>query len=639
MIFRPATPGFIVTLIATILLAIVSFNVPIIKSVSFLQASLTVDNVNGTISLGTLGYCIDLATNGTTCSKPSVGYAFDANALLGDNIKFAQIPTVVVKWITYALFLHVIALCAAAISAFFGLLAHVREMSMTCCSSCISGFAAVIALVAFIFDLVLFFIVKARVKSLDGTATFGSAVWLTLAAWILLFFSGCVYACGRCCVRRRPRGSDGRMDNSWMGRFAANNPTADHAEQMRLDAVKAEADRKARQKNEIGLPAFPEHADVVRPLKQMDDGSEDDMASPYRDQTTTAAAVGRPMGARRQGSASTAGQGYRGGYAQAAPGTRAVDEYYTPSSPTRSSAAGSTGYPPTRRYSGASSNPQSVYHSAAPGAAAAGVAAGATAGYLAADNQNAHGRHPSAAAYGHTNSGTTYHTAASSQHQQYPSAYSQYDAYSHPQQATAYSTDAYNNQATVGAYGHSTSPPPRQPSQPYADPYYHSSTPPLPQTTATAYGDYSSNAYNSAAYGTSDPYNSSSNAYGNVGAAAATTAAAVGSSYQSPYHQQSQHTQDRSYTLGGGGYGVNTVPEESTSPTAYGAPVVSTSPPPMPTASTGLGAVGVGRTRSPQGQGLGQTHEGSYDDSPPGYESNAVHSVHVPDWNSKSGMR
>ena len=126
---RPATPGFLVTLVATILLAVVSFNTPIIKSISFLQASLTVDNVNGTIRLGTLGYCLDLSTNGTTCSSPSVGYSFDLNALIGDNTSI-QIPTVVEKWITDALFLHVIALCLAAGSALFGLLAHVREMSM-----------------------------------------------------------------------------------------------------------------------------------------------------------------------------------------------------------------------------------------------------------------------------------------------------------------------------------------------------------------------------------------------------------------------------------------------------------------------------------------------------------------------------
>ena len=85
-------------------------------------------------------------------------YYPDINSLVGNKLPI-EIPTVVVKWITYALVLHIVALALAAGSALFGLLAHVREMSMTCCSTCVSGFAAAIALLAFIFDLVLAFIV------------------------------------------------------------------------------------------------------------------------------------------------------------------------------------------------------------------------------------------------------------------------------------------------------------------------------------------------------------------------------------------------------------------------------------------------------------------------------------------------
>lgn len=70
---RPATPGFVVTLAATILLAIVSFSVPFIKSVFFLKASINQGGVNGSIVFGTLGYCLELS-NGTLCSKASVGY-------------------------------------------------------------------------------------------------------------------------------------------------------------------------------------------------------------------------------------------------------------------------------------------------------------------------------------------------------------------------------------------------------------------------------------------------------------------------------------------------------------------------------------------------------------------------------------
>jgi len=70
---KPATPGFIITLIATILLAIVSFSVPWFKSVFFLKASLAVEGINGSVTFGVLGYCYHL-NNGTTCSKASIGY-------------------------------------------------------------------------------------------------------------------------------------------------------------------------------------------------------------------------------------------------------------------------------------------------------------------------------------------------------------------------------------------------------------------------------------------------------------------------------------------------------------------------------------------------------------------------------------
>jgi hypothetical protein len=72
-IIRPATPGFLITLVATVLLAVVSFCVPLLKSVYFLKATISVSGINGSITFGTLGYCLELS-NGTTCSRPSVGY-------------------------------------------------------------------------------------------------------------------------------------------------------------------------------------------------------------------------------------------------------------------------------------------------------------------------------------------------------------------------------------------------------------------------------------------------------------------------------------------------------------------------------------------------------------------------------------
>lgn len=125
---------------------------------------------------------------------------------------------------------------------------------------------------------------------------------------------------------------------------------------MRLQAVKAEADRKARQlqKVEVGLPTLHETQPLTKDTDEIyvDEG---DKIVAYRPvgsaspPTVNASAPpsnaayarqGGPGGPRRQPSQP---QPYASGYAQAAPGTRAVDDYYNP----RRQPSGNT-YPPQR---------------------------------------------------------------------------------------------------------------------------------------------------------------------------------------------------------------------------------------------------------------------------------------------------
>ncbi|KIM47550.1 hypothetical protein M413DRAFT_439214 [Hebeloma cylindrosporum] len=557
---RPATPGFIVTLVATALLAVVSFCVPYFKSVYFLKATISVSGHNGTITFGTLGYCLELS-NGTTCSSPSIGYELDINGLVGNKLP-VQIPQVAVKWITYALFLHVIALAAAGISAIFGLLAHVREMSMTCCSTFVSGFAAVVAMFAFIFDLVLFFVAKARINAV-GTAQMGNAVWLTLAAWLLLFFSGCFYTLGRCCNQKRPRAPGGKGGKWGSGIDPEGGPNKDYAEQVRLDAVKAEADRKARQqKAEGGLPAFYE----TQPLTGRVDGDHvyvDGDGSESQANLPTSAAP--PAGRQHT---------YAGGYVQGAPGTRTMDDYYSPSP---SSPSPNT-YPPQDIRRQPSGYAPSTYTANVPHSPVAqhslppqGVAYGSTSysynaplttsppsnQHLALPGQytqDAYGRD-----YGHSAGGTSYHTASS--HEQQPSGYTQYDPYSSPQNTRyaepSYNPETYNNTAAMN---------PTMPSATnYAsmpNPYYGSSSPPPPQPT--------------------------------------------------PH--------DRSYTLGGDGYGGSSVPplQEHNTPYGYGAPAHTQSPPPI---DTNVGYVQSPPQHTSPVKGPRAQPAPIHEDAPPGYET------------------
>ena len=257
-------------------------------------------------------------------------------------------------------------------------------------------------MLAFIFDIALFFITKSRINSIQGaSASIGIAIWLTLAAWLLLFFAGCFYGFGRCCITRRPK----------RDREASAATREDpYSEQMRLDAVKAEADRKARQKQgEVGLPAFQEY-EQTQPLTKhdpdeyMEDG---DQIVPYRSQAGVGAGV---ASYGRQGMPSPGRQpsapGYvAGGYAQAPPGTRAVDDYYN-----RPSQQGNV-YPPRRQTSTSTYAPSTspAIPPIPPPTRSPSIPAADNTQYLAAGAAYSHGQYPSAASqnYGHTAGGTT----------------------------------------------------------------------------------------------------------------------------------------------------------------------------------------------------------------------------------------
>ncbi|KAJ7146331.1 hypothetical protein C8R44DRAFT_864106 [Mycena epipterygia] len=469
---RPATPGFLLTTLATALLAVVSFCVPYFKSVFFLKAVISQSGVSGTITFGTLGYCIELSGT-TTCSKPSVGYELDINSLVGNDLP-VDIPNVVVKWLTYALVLHIVALALAAGSAYL-----------------VSGLAAVVALVAFIFDIALFFLAKARINAV-GTASIGNAVWLTLAAWVLLFFSGCFYTLGRCCISNRQKRGD------WDKRQEAPLPSTN--DQMRLDAVKAEADRKARQKaTEGGLPAF--HESVPLTTTAYDDGQ-----AVYTDKPHTP-----------------------GGYMQAPAGSRAVDQYYN-AGPSAGYNNASSAYPPSpqRQYAPSayapstysynapqpqqSAYPPQQYHSTPPmqhsipqhsipqHSMSAGpqqynstspprvlsppqqyAALGAVQAPSPIQQSNPYLDHPSTNAYldpnpylgtpGHTMGGTSYHSAAT----HHAGEYSQYDPYDGGAQT---GSEYYTPQAQ-SQYTSQTTPHTQADYTPQGDGYGTNSVPPL----------------------------------------------------------------------------------------------------------------------------------------------------------------
>ncbi|GAC99322.1 hypothetical protein PHSY_006923 [Pseudozyma hubeiensis SY62] len=275
---RPATPGTLLTLAAAILLGLVTISTPIIKSIYFLEATIGGNGPQaGQVArFGTLGYCL-----GNTCSSPTLGYNFDPNQLLGVQGVGSRYTGAVIKGLTYTLILHPIALAFAVVAVLLGLISHCREFSTNCFGSFVTGIGALITLVAFGLDLALFVIAKKRIDSINGaSASLGMAIWMTLAAWILMFLAGCAFSCGICSRRRRNRVKDSHIDDAYGAR--PNAPVRDnYGQQMRMDALDAETERKRRQATldrnaqRQDLPKFAEYeTEHEVPLKNdYDDGA------------------------------------------------------------------------------------------------------------------------------------------------------------------------------------------------------------------------------------------------------------------------------------------------------------------------------------------------------------------------------
>jgi hypothetical protein len=219
----PALLAVFATFIAALLFLLVSLSVPIIKtislfdlSISYNSGSLVNSSVNAVVNFGLWGYCrsaIRVSVFGTgtetkpTCSTPKLGYQFDsatARALQLDDL-----TDIVSKALTAALVLHPIACVLAFISlvaTLFALLrrrrhfqTHGTERDARSRFTSIITFAIILpatllTTVVFIVDVVLVAIARKKLRdALNDSRSIGltwdSAVWMTLVAALALWFA------------------------------------------------------------------------------------------------------------------------------------------------------------------------------------------------------------------------------------------------------------------------------------------------------------------------------------------------------------------------------------------------------------------------------------------------------------------
>lgn len=152
------------------------------------------------------------------------------------------------------LIVHIVALGAGVASVVFGLLSHFSGLGLLCFPTCTAALTSSLSLIALIFDLVIFYIAKARIDKVDGaSASIGISVWLTLAAWLCAGFAGCAYGIGRSCMGKRKSQASG--DPEGESSYNKRRHERSDGEHWRMQALQAEQARK----KEAGLPSFPDY--------------------------------------------------------------------------------------------------------------------------------------------------------------------------------------------------------------------------------------------------------------------------------------------------------------------------------------------------------------------------------------------
>jgi hypothetical protein len=166
-----------------VLLLVASLSVPTWNAVSFLNVGVG----QSQLRYGVFGF---------TGSDTSIGYHF-ANE---------EINTTILHNLTKTLILHPIACGLAGLAFLFGLCGIGGHRFGTILMTVFSALAAIVTLVIFVIDMVLFGIARSRYRDEDVPAQYGNANWMVLGALVALIIGFCASACGVFGRYRRRRG-------------------------------------------------------------------------------------------------------------------------------------------------------------------------------------------------------------------------------------------------------------------------------------------------------------------------------------------------------------------------------------------------------------------------------------------------
>ncbi|KAJ7925273.1 pali-domain-containing protein [Mycena leptocephala] len=173
-------PGLFFCLSAAVLLTLVSVSAPTWDKIFFLDAG----SGSAIIRFGVFGY---------TGTHISIGYRFNPSSLKFND---KNLNTPVIQNLTKTLILHPIAAGLSGLAFFCGLCGISCHRAGTVIMVLFSALATVVCLMAFLFDMVLFGIVRRQFRDQGIPSQYGNACWLTLAALVAILLGFSTAACG-----------------------------------------------------------------------------------------------------------------------------------------------------------------------------------------------------------------------------------------------------------------------------------------------------------------------------------------------------------------------------------------------------------------------------------------------------------
>ncbi|KAJ7619336.1 hypothetical protein FB45DRAFT_930493 [Roridomyces roridus] len=191
----PIHVGTFLIFSAMVLLIVASISAPTVARIDFLSIPL---NNGSSVNFGALGFCIRDAA-GNSCTPHGVGYKI-ANEIAALGIDpFNNAQSTSLHGLTQGFILHPI---AAGVAALAFLMAAISHRIGYIFASLVAFLAFLISLVAMIIDFIAFGSVRHHVRDNGGNASWGNAIWMVVAATIVLFFAS-IATCFACVTARR----------------------------------------------------------------------------------------------------------------------------------------------------------------------------------------------------------------------------------------------------------------------------------------------------------------------------------------------------------------------------------------------------------------------------------------------------